>query len=51
MRASTSCRALFVTGALMALAPWKVAAKDLSLLTRLLIPGYIAQDFAAFCYA
>ena len=34
---------------LAALVPFDASAKDLDLLTRLLIPGYIAQDFAAVC--
>jgi hypothetical protein len=41
MYASTSRRALFVAVALIAVAPSKLVAKDLGLLTRLLIPGYM----------
>lgn len=36
---------------MVALTPTSVPARDLDMLTRLLIPGYIAQDFAAYCNA
>jgi hypothetical protein len=52
LRSSRSAsRALFVTVALIAMAPSKLVAKDLGLLTRLLIPGFMAQDFASLCDA
>ena len=49
MRISALRSVLFVAALLAALMPVDLAAKNLDLLTRLLIPGYIAQDFAALC--
>ena len=46
---SVSCRAGSVVALLATLIPVSAGAKDLDLLTRLLIPGYVAQDFAAVC--
>lgn len=38
-----------LTTVLLVLVPFSAGAKDLDLLARLLIPKYIAQDFAAIC--
>lgn len=43
--------ALALAGALFALRPVDAVAKNLDLLTRLLVPGFLAQNFAALCTA